>query len=116
MATNKLKVSMSILISLLISNLALISQPSYAENAEAVCERPVFKLWKAQQSNRLWEPTEETLAAEKTGKVFTYNCFTEEEIDLFFSSHGNRIENAHFYPILSNTSIKAGEAREEEGC
>ena len=116
MATNKLKISMSMLISLLVLNLALVSQPSYADNAEAVCERPVFKLWKAQQSNRLWEPTEETLAAEKTGKVFTYNCFTEEEIDIFFSSHGDRIENAHFYPILSNTQKRVGEPQEEEGC
>ncbi len=116
MAAQKLKISISILISVLILNLALISPPSYAENAEAVCERPVFKMWKAQQSNRLWEPTEETLAAEKTGRVFTYNCFTEEEIDQFFSSHADRIENAHFYPILSSALKGAGESKEEEGC
>ena len=95
----------------------LIFNPgAQAESARTICERPVFKLWKSQQENRLWAPTEETLAAERTGRVFTYNCFTSEEIDQFFSSHADRIENAHFMPILSNQRRPAHDNDDEEGC
>jgi len=78
----------------------LINQDARALSTVEICNQPTFKLWKTQQANRLWIPTEGTLTAERSGKLFTYNCFTSEEIDQFFNSHGDRIENAHFYPIL----------------
>lgn len=46
-------------------------------------------------------PNGDTLHSEQGGKVYTYNCFTFDEIDQFYESHEGRIENAHFYPILA---------------
>lgn len=111
-------VKSSITISALATLLIMpISQDAHALSAEAICNQPTFKLWKTQQANRLWIPTEETLSAERSGKLFTYNCFTSEEIDHFFNSHGDRIENAHFYPILEIKQEKvAGASGEEDDC
>ena len=108
------KTSTAVFISIVCVNFALVSQLSHAESAQTICERPIFKLWKTQQTNRLWAPTQDTLFAEQGGKVFTYNCFTESEIDEFFAHQGNRIENAHFYPILSNQSKLEGEDQTED--
>lgn len=116
-APDKSQASMAILILISIVIMTLTHQPTYAETAQAVCERPIFKQWKDQQSNRLWEPSSETLDAEKTGKVFTYNCFTEKEIDQFFENQEDRIETAHFYPILPNKhGLKADNTETEEDC
>ena len=114
LATHNITVSMGTLISIVVICMVLVNQPTYAENAQTVCERPVFTLWKSQQSNRLWEPTEETLAAEQSGRVFTYNCFTEKEIDMFFASHENRIEHAHFYPILSSKAKGLDDSEDDD--
>ena len=93
-------VTTSTLIVLFGLNFIPINHNAHALSTEELCNQPTFKLWKKQQSNRLWTPTDETLLAEKSGKLFVYNCFTFEEIDGFFASHEDRIENAHFYPIL----------------
>ena len=82
--------------------ISALTQNSYAISANELCERPNFKLWKQQQMNRMWEPTAETRLAEKKGIVFSYNCFTTDEIDQFFEAHGDRVENAHFIPILES--------------
>ncbi len=112
--TKYAKESMAMFISILILNFALINQLSYAESAREVCERPIFKLWKSQQKNRLWEPSGDTLSSEQAGTVFIYNCFTESEIDDFFANQGNRIENAHFYPILSNKTTSESEGNTDD--
>ena len=98
--TIKSRTTLSALIIMLGLNFLPIMRNAHAISVEEVCDRPTFKLWKTQQANRLWSPSEETLSAERSGKLFTYNCFTSDEIDRFFASHGDRIENAHFYPIL----------------
>jgi hypothetical protein len=103
--------SISAIIFLLSLSILPTNQDAHALSVEEVCNQPIFKLWKTQQANRLWSPTEETLSAERSGKLFTYNCFTFEEIDQFFSSHAKRIENAYFYPILE---IKPEGAPEED--
>lgn len=89
------------------------SQAAFSDSAQSVCDRPVFKLWKNQQANRLWEPNQETRVAEQSGKVYTYNCFTLDEIDQFFTSQGDRIENTHFYPILSGQHANPEEEDDE---
>ncbi len=91
-----------------------INQYANALSAEEICSLPNFKLWKKQQENRLWTPTKETLAEERSGKLFIYNCFTFEEIDQFFNSHENRIENAHFYPILEPN--RHDEEEDDDAC
>ena len=87
---------------------------AYALSAEQYCERPNFKLWKVHQAERLWTPSANTLSAERSGKVFTYNCFTMEEIDKFFSLHEDRIENANFRLILL-PGLENGDD-DEEAC
>ena len=90
-----------------------ISKDAYAVSAAELCERPNFKLWKEQQMNRMWEPTAETRSAESAGAVFTYNCFTSDEIDLFFKAQGDRVENAHFIPILENRNLASEDDDED---
>ena len=77
-----------------------VSSVASAMSVSQVCEQPVFKNWKSQQSTRLWTPDIETLEREKAGELFVYNCFTDNEIDRFFSTNYDRIDNSHFYPIL----------------
>ena len=84
-----------------------ISLDAYSESIEEVCNKPIFKMWKEQQSERLWSPDEETLKAEQSGKVFTYNCFTFKDINRFFDTHEGRIENVHFHPILKSKDEKS---------
>ena len=96
----KPRANMSLLNALLGISIMSISLDAYSESIEEVCNKPIFKMWKEQQSERLWSPDEETLKAEKSGKLFTYNCFTFEEISRFYDTRGGRIENAHFHPIL----------------
>ena len=90
----------SLLNTLLGISIMSTSLNAYSESIEEVCNKPIFKMWKEQQSERLWSPDEETLKAEKSGKLFTYNCFTFEEISRFYDTHEGRIENAHFHPLL----------------
>jgi len=101
-----LNTTVSALSSLLGISTLINSQDAHADSAEEACNRPILKVWKEQQSERLWSPNGETLIAEKSGKVFTYNCFTFEDINRFFDSHENRIENAHFYPIIKTKAQK----------
>ena len=98
--TLKVQGSTSVLRTLLSLSIMSISFNAYSESIEEVCNKPIFKMWKEQQSERLWSPDKETVKAEQSGKIFTYNCFTFKEINRFFDSHEGRIENAHFYPIL----------------
>ena len=98
--TLKIQGSASVLRTLLSLSIMSISLNAYSESSEEVCNKPIFKMWKEQQSDRLWSPDEETLKAEQSGKLFTYNCFTFKEINRFFDTHEGRIENAHFHPIL----------------
>lgn len=93
---------------------AVISPVAQAVSAKDICDQPVFKLWKSQQAQRLWEPDAETLELEKQGKLFVYNCLTDAEVDDFFRLHGNRLHNAHFYPILK-VDKSTGEIVEEDG-
>lgn len=79
---------------------------AHSESIEEVCNKPIFKMWKEQQSERLWHPDKETLIAEQSGKLFTYNCFTFKDINRFFDTHAGRIENAHFHPILKTKDEK----------
>ncbi len=98
--------------------LAIGGGAAQAESARKVCERPIFKQWKLQQLDRMTTPNAETLRAEKKGQVFNYNCFTLDEIDHFFEDHENRIENAHFHPILAgnNATKRELEQEEEDDC
>ena len=98
--TLKIQGSAIVLRTLLSLSIMSISLNAYSESIEEVCNKPIFKMWKEQQSERLWSPDEETLKAEKSGKLFTYNCFTFEEVSRFFDTHEGRVENAHFHPIL----------------
>ena len=98
--TLKIQGSASILRTLFSLSIMSISLNANSESIEAVCNKPIFKMWKEQQSERLWSPDEETLKAEQSGKLFTYNCFTFEEIIRFYDTHDGRVENAHFHPIL----------------
>ena len=97
--TLKIQGSAIVLRTLLSLNIMSISLNAYSESIEEVCNKPIFKMWKEQQSERLWSPDEETIKAEKSGKLFTYNCFTFEEIIRFYDTHEGRVENAHFHPI-----------------
>ena len=92
-----------------------VNQEAFAVSAEEACNRPILKLWKEQQSERLWSPNEETLIAEKSGKVFTYNCFTFEDISRFYDTREDRIENAHFYPILKTKDQKQASVAGNDG-
>ena len=105
--TPKIKASSSILNTLLGISIISISLDAYSESTEEVCNKPIFKMWKEQQSERLWSPDKETLQAEQSGKLYTYNCFTFKDINRFFETHQGRIENAHFHPILK-TKDKEG--------
>ena len=96
----KPRTNISLLNTLLGISIMSISLNAYSESVEEVCNKPIFKMWKEQQSERLWSPDEETLKAEQSGKLFTYNCFTFEDISRFYDTRGGRIENAHFHPIL----------------
>jgi hypothetical protein len=98
--TLKIMGSTNVLRTLLSLSIMSISLNAYSESIEEVCNKPIFKMWKEQQSERLWSPDEETLKAEESGKLFTYNCFTFEEIIRFYDTHDGRVENAHFHPIL----------------
>ena len=103
----KPRTNMSLLNTLLGISIMSISLDAHSESVEEVCNKPIFKMWKEQQSERLWSPDEETLKAEQSGKLFTYNCFTFKDINRFFDTHEGRIENAHFHPILK-TKDKEG--------
>lgn len=98
--TPKVKASSSIFNTLLGISIMSLSLDAHSESTEEVCNKAIFKMWKEQQSERLWSPDEETLKAEQSGKLFTYNCFTFKDITRFFDTHEGRIENAHFHPIL----------------
>ena len=98
--TPKVKASSSIFNTLLGISIMSISLDAHSESTEEVCNKPIFKMWKEQQSERLWSPDEGTLQAEQSGKLFTYNCFTFKDINRFFDTHEGRIESAHFHPIL----------------
>ena len=87
-----------------------------ARSARELCDTPLFQNWKEQQAQRLWAPDSETAQAEASGKVFTYNCFTLEEIDEFFELHGGRIENTHFYPILIDPNQDDTVAAKDDEC
>jgi hypothetical protein len=89
---------------------------AHAWSARGLCDTPLFKNWKEQQAQRLWSPDAETLEAEKSGKVFTYNCFTLREIDEFFELHEDRIENTHFYPILRDSQGEDLVASKDDEC
>ncbi|MGB5226101.1 MAG: hypothetical protein WBM38_11005 [Arenicellales bacterium] len=102
----KVNATVSALSSLLFISIITNSLDAHAVSAEEVCNQPVFKMWKEQQSERLWSPDEETLKAEQSEKVFTYNCFTFEDISRFYETRENRIENAHFHPILKTKAEK----------
>ena len=71
----KVNATVSALSSLLFISIITNSLDAHAVSAEEVCNQPVFKMWKEQQSERLWSPDEETLKAEQSEKRFTYNCF-----------------------------------------
>lgn len=111
----KIRSAQSAWIILVAMSVIAITQNVHALTVTELCKQSTFKLWKKQQANRLWTPTEETLSAEKTGKLFTYNCFTFEEIDDFFISYPDRIENAHFYPILE-IKRKSGTEDDDDDC
>ncbi|MEA1890920.1 MAG: hypothetical protein U9N50_14235 [Pseudomonadota bacterium] len=96
----KLKAPKYVFSTLLCLSIITVNNNALAMSKEELCELPIFKTWNKQQANRLWSPSNETLLAERSGKLFTYNCFTFEDIDRFFESHEDRIENAHFNPIL----------------
>ncbi|MGB5280211.1 MAG: hypothetical protein WBM38_14080 [Arenicellales bacterium] len=104
--TLTVKRSVKVFSTLLGISIMSISLDAYSESIEEVCNKPIFKMWKEQQSERLWSPDKETLKAEQSGKVFTYNCFTFKDINIFFDTHEGRIENAHFYPILKTKDEK----------
>jgi len=104
--TPKAKASSSIFNTLLGISIMSISLNAHSESIEEVCNKPIFKMWKEQQSERLWSPDEETLKAEQSGKLFTYNCFTFKDIARFYDTHEGRIENAHFHPILKTKDEK----------
>ena len=90
----------TLLLGLGVLTVSTFSSSASAMSVSEVCDQPVFKNWKAQQSDRLWAPDIETLEREKAGELFVYNCFTDNEIDRFFSTNYDRIDNSHFYPIL----------------
>lgn len=73
-----------------------------AQSVEEACEQPRFKTWKKMQSERLWSPSEATLEQESAGKVFKYYCFSRSEIDRFYETQPDRIENAHFHPVIED--------------
>lgn len=98
------KIPFIILITLLSSSIMLMNQAAYAMPPEEACQMPRYTTWKEMQTERLWKPDEETLAAERSGKVFKYYCFTREDINRFYDTHADRIENTHFYPILEDDS------------
>lgn len=117
MNTQTLKISATVcaLSSMLGISIITNSLDAHAVSAEEACNRPILKVWKEQQSERLWSPNEETLMAEKSGKVFTYNCFTFEDISRFYDTREDRIENAHFYPILKTKGQKQASVAGNEG-
>jgi len=86
------------------SSILLINQAAHAKSPEEACKHPRYNIWKDLQTERLWSPDEETLAAEASGKVFNYHCFKREEVNRFFDTHPDRIENANFHPILEDDS------------
>lgn len=94
----------------------LLSTGSHAFNGKEICEQPLFKQWKAQQAQRLWSPNEQMLAEEKNGKVFVYNCLTDSEIDDFLRIQGDRLENAHFLPILNIDKETGGIVEDDNDC
>ena len=116
MKTQTLKINATVWALSCVLGISIItnSQDAQAVSAEEACNRPILKVWKEQQSERLWSPNEETLMAEQSGKVFTYNCFTFEDIDRFYETHGERIENAHFYPILKTKGQKETHVAEKD--
>ena len=87
-----------------------------AWSAREICDTPLFQKWKEQQAQRLWSPDAETIQTEQSGKVFTYNCFTLQEIDEFFELHEERIENTHFYPILIDSHGEDMVASKDDEC
>jgi len=119
--TPKVKASSRIFNTLLGISIMSISLDAHSDSVEDVCNKPIFKMWKEQQSERLWSPDEETLKAEQSGKLFTYNCFTFKDINRFFDTHEGRIENAHFHPILKTkyekgTRVSSGSDNDDDDC
>jgi len=103
-------------IALIGSSILLINQAAHAKSPEEACKHPRYNIWKDLQTERLWSPDEETLAAEQSGKVFNYHCFKREEVNRFFDTYPDRIENANFHPILevnSEDSILASVAGDD---
>ena len=86
------------------SSILLINQAAHAKSPEEACKHPRYNIWKDLQTERLWSPDEETLAAEQSGKVFNYHCCTREEVNRFVDTDPHRIENANFHPILEDSS------------
>ena len=76
--TLKSKACSIVIIILIGVGILAVNHDAYAVSAEEACNRPILKLWKEQQSERLLSPDEETQLKERSGKVFTYNCFTTE--------------------------------------
>lgn len=99
--TNNLRQTFFCFITTVGLSMMAFSTSAFAMPPEEACH---MTTWKEMQTERLWTPDEETLAAERSGKVFKYYCFTREDINRFYDTHADRIENTHFYPILEDDS------------
>ena len=67
--TPKVKTSSSVLNTLLGISIMSISLEAHSESIEEVCNKPIFKMWKEQQTERLWSPDQETRTAELSLKL-----------------------------------------------
>jgi len=105
-----------ILATFLSSSMITDENDAHARSAQEACETPIFKMWNKQQAKRLWSPSDETILAERSGKVYTYNCFTLEDIDKFFEVHQERIENAHFYPVVYTNDQQGNSSSDDGDC
>ena len=98
--TNNLKATIIFFITLIGLSMMAFNMSALAMSPEEACKKPRYTTWKDMQTERLWSPDEETLDAERSGKVFNYYCFTRKEVNRFFDTYPKRIENANFHPIL----------------
>ena len=64
--TLKFQGSTSVFRTLLGLSFMSICVDAHSESIEEVCNKPIFKMWKEQQSERLWHPDKETLMAEQS--------------------------------------------------
>jgi len=58
--TPKVKTSSTVLNTLLAISIIPISLDAHSESIEEVCNKPIFKMWKEQKSERLWSPDQYT--------------------------------------------------------